>query len=115
MPNYTNNPGFFNGFESYSARQVLAQMSLNLIKEYNGSDREVTIPWLDHIKLVAKKMGIDPFKVGISWLQGTALGKINAMCKEGNLTWYKARQRLIEYYLNMPYASDVMFAYSQLS
>ena len=72
--------------KGYSARQALAQMSLNSIKEYDGSEREVTILWLDHIKLVAKKMGIDPLKVGISKVQGTALGNINAMCKEGNLT-----------------------------
>ena len=90
-------------------------MSLNSIKEYDGSDREVTIPWLDHIKLVAKKMGKDPLEVGISKLQGTALGDINARHKEGNVTWYKVRQRLIEYYLNMPYTSDSMFAYSHLS
>ena len=39
----------------------------------------------------------------------TALGNINALCKEGNLTWYKVRQRLIEYYWNVPYALDAMF------
>ena len=79
-PNYTNNPSFFNVFEGYSAIQGLAQMSLNSIKAYDRSDREVTISQLDHIELVAKKMGIDPLKVGISKLQGIALGDINTMC-----------------------------------
>ena len=64
--------------------------------------------------MVAKKIGIDPLKVCISKLQGTDLGDINAMCKEGNLTWYKVRQRLIEYYSNMLYTSDAMSAYSHL-
>ena len=73
-------------------------MSLNSIKEYDGSDREASILWLDHIELVAEKMGIDLLEVAISKLQGTALGNINAMHKEGNLTWYRVRQRLIQYY-----------------
>ena len=90
-------------------------MSLSSIKEYDRSDREATISWLDHVELVAEKMGIVPLEVGISKLQGIALGDINAMCKEGNLTWYKVRQRLIEYYSNGPYFSDLMFAYSHPS
>ena len=57
-------------------------MSLYLIKEYDISDREATIPLLDHIELVAEKMGIDPLKMGISKLQGTALGDINALHKK---------------------------------
>ena len=60
-------------------------------------------------------MGIYPLEVGISKLQGRAPSDINTMCKEGNLTWYKVRQRLIGYYLNVLYASDVVFAYSHLS
>ena len=75
----------------------------------------MTILWLDHIKLVAEKTGINPLEVAKSKLQGTAMGDINAMYKEGNLTWYKVRQRLIEYYLNVLYASDMMYAYSHLS
>ena len=66
-------------------------MSLNSIKEYDGSDREETILWLNNIELVAEKMGIDPLEVAISKLQSTALVNINAMGKEGNLTWYKVR------------------------
>ena len=53
--------------------------------------------------------------MGISKLQGISLGDINALCKEGNLTWYRVKQRLIEYYLNVQYALDVMFVYSHLS
>ena len=60
-----NNSNFFPGFKDYSARQMPAQWLLNLIKEYNGSDKEATIPWLDHVELVAEKMGIDPLEVAI--------------------------------------------------
>ena len=115
MPNYTNHLTSFNGFEGYLARQALAQISLNSIKEYARSDREVTILWLDHIELVAEKTGIDPLEMSISKLQGTTMGDINALCKEGNLTWYMVKERLIEYYLKVPYALDAMFAYCHLS
>ena len=57
-------------------------------------------------------MGIE---MGISKLKGIALGDINTICKEGGLTWHRLRQRLIEHYSNVPYASDTMFAYSHLS
>ena len=88
---------------------------LNSIQQYDGSDREATIPWLDHIELIAKKMGIDPLEVRISKLRRIAIGDINVIHKEGNLTWYKLRQMLIEHYSNVPYVSDAMFAYSHLS
>ena len=65
--------------------------------------------------MVAEKMGIDPLEVGISKLKEIVLGDINAIHKEGNLTWYRLRQRLIEHYSNVPYASDAMFVYSHLS
>ena len=100
--NNDNNTSFLTALEGYSTRQVLAQTLLNSIQEYDGSDRKATILWLDHIELVAKGMGIDPLEVGISKLRGIALGDINAICKEGNLTWYKLRQRLIEHYSNVP-------------
>ena len=61
------------------------------------------------MELVAKKTGIDPLEVGISKLKGIALGNINAIHKEGNLMWYRLRQRLIEHYSNVLYMSDTMF------
>ena len=109
--NYTN---FLSALEGYSTRQALAQTLLNLIQEYDRSDREPTFPWLDHIELVAKKTGVDPLKVEIGKLKGIALGDINAIHNKGNLTWYWLRQRLIEHYSNIPCASDAMFAYSDL-
>ena len=60
-------------------------------------------------------MGTDPLQEGISKLRGIALGNINAIYKEGNLLWYKLRQRLIEHYSNGLYASDTIFVYSHLS
>ena len=43
------------------------------------------------------------------------MGNINAILKEGDLTWYSFRQRLIEHYWNVPYMLDAMFMYSHLS
>ena len=65
--------------------------------------------------MVAEKTGIDSLEVGISKLKGLALGDINAIYKEGNLTWYSFRQRIIEHYPKVPYASNAIFMYSHLS
>ena len=65
--------------------------------------------------MVAENTGIDPFEVQISKLKGLALGDITSIHKEGHLMWYSFRQQLIEHYSNMPYASNVMHAYSHLS
>ena len=89
-------------------------MTLNSIQEYDGTNKDATILWLDHIKMVAEKTGIDPLEVGISKLKGLALGDINAFHKEDHLTLYSFRQRLIQHYLNVPYVSNDMFTYSHL-
>ena len=106
-----NNPNFLHVFDSYSRKQTLTQMTLNVIQEYNGTNKYAMILWLDHIEMVAEKNGIDPLEVGISKLKALALGNIS---KEGHLTWYSFRQGLIEHYSNMPYASDAIFMYSHL-
>ena len=64
--------------------------------------------------MVAKNTGMDALEVGISKLKGLALGDITAIHKEGHLTWYSLRQRLIEHYVNVQYTSDAIFAYSHL-
>ena len=64
----------------FLTRQAITQTLLNSTQEDDGSDREATILWMDHIALVAKKIGIDPLEVGISELRGRALGDINAIC-----------------------------------
>ena len=89
-------------------------MTLNSIQEYDGSNKDGTIPWLDHIEMVVEKTGIDPLEVGISRLKGLALGDINAICKEDNLIRYSFRQRLIEHYSDVLSALDAIFAYSHL-
>ena len=61
----------------FSQACALAQSTLNGIQEYNGSDRESTISWLDQVELVAKRTGFDPLEVGISKLKGLALGDIS--------------------------------------
>ena len=60
-------------------------MAVNSIQEFNGINREATIPWLDHVKAIAKNMGFDPLEIGIGKLKGMALCDINAISKEGNL------------------------------
>ena len=38
--------------------------------------------------MVAEKTGVGPLEVGISKLKGLALDDINAIHKEGHLTWF---------------------------
>ena len=85
------------------------------IQEFNSSQREATIPWLDQVEVVAKRTGIDPLEVGISKLKGLALGDVNTIHKEEGLSWHKFRQCFVEQYSNIPYTSDSMFAYSQIA
>ena len=93
--------------------QPLAQAALRSIQEFNGNDKAATIPWLDQVQLVAERTANNPVEVGISKLNGLALGDINTIGKEG-LTWHKFRQILIENYSNIPYVSDKMVAYTKL-
>ena len=44
-----NNPNFLHVLDSYSSKQAITQMTLNVMPEYDGSDKAATIPWLDHI------------------------------------------------------------------
>ena len=90
------------------------QMMMNLIQEFIGTDREATIPWLDHVEAIAKKTGIDPLVVGMCKLKGTTLCDVNAISKEGNLSRFWFHQLLIEYYLNIPHVSDGLNAYAHL-
>ena len=49
LPNKNNDSAtvVINVLESFSAKQALAQYTLNAIQEFNGSDRESTLSWLD--------------------------------------------------------------------
>ena len=93
----------------------LAQTALRSIQEFNGNDKAATIPWLDQFKLVAERTCNDPLDGGISKLKGLALGDINTIRKEEGLRWHKFRQILMENYSNIPYVSDAMVAYTQLT
>ena len=62
-----------------------------------------------------ERTGDDPVEVGISKLKGLVLGDINTMEKEEGLMWYKFRQVLIKNYSNIPYISDAMVAYTNLT
>ena len=89
-------------------------MAMNSIQEFNGTGREAAIPWLDHVKAIARKTGFDPLEIGMSKLKGTTLCNVNAICKEGNLSYFWFHQLLIEHYLNVPYASHTLNAYAHL-
>ena len=90
------------------------QMAMNSIQEFDGTNREATIPWLDHIEAFGKKTGFDPLEVGMSKLKGTALRDVNAIGKEGNLSYFQFCQLLIEHYSNIPYALDTLNADAHL-
>ena len=51
--------------DSCSSRQVLMQTAMNLIQEFDGTNLEATIPWLDHIESVEKKTG---FNASTQWI-----------------------------------------------
>ena len=105
-----------NALDSYSSRrQVLMQMVMNSIQEYDGTNPEVTIPWLDHISAVPKKTDFDPVEIGMSKLKGMTLHDVNTASKEGSLSYFWFCQLLKEYYSNIPYESETLNAYAHLA
>ena len=102
-------------FTAKVAVQLLSQAALRSIQEFDGNDKVATVPWLDEAELVAERTGNVPVKVGISNLKELALSDINTIRNEEGLMWHKFRQILIENYSNIPYVSDVMVAYMQLT
>ena len=86
-PCYNSGIKIINVLEGYSSQQVLLQMVMNSIQEFEGTNLEATIPWLDHIEAIAKKMAFDPLEIGISNLKGTALHNVNAASKESTLLY----------------------------
>ena len=87
---------------------------MNLIQEFNGTNWEATIPWVDHVECATKKMGFDPLEIGISTLKGMALHGINAASKEGTLLYFWFCELLIEHYSNVLYMLDTLNAYAHL-
>ena len=73
MPYYNSCINIIIALEGYSSWQVLTQIVMNSIQEFDGTDRKATIPWLDHIKVIARKMSFDPLEIGMSKLKGTTL------------------------------------------
>ena len=98
----TSGINIVNALDSYYSRQVLTQMAMNLMQEFNGTNPEATIPWLDHIEDVTKKTGFKPVEIGMNKLEGTALHDINAATKEGSLSYFQFCQLVIEHYSNIP-------------
>ena len=114
MPYYDSGINLIGALEGYSSWQVLMQTAMNSIQEFNGTNREATIPWLDHVKAIAKKTGFNPLEVSVNRLKGTTLCNVNTISKEGNFSYFWFHQLLIEHYSNIPYASDTLNAYAHL-
>ena len=100
--------------EGYSLWQVLMQLMMNPIQEFDGTDREATILWLDNIKAIARKMCFNPLEVHMSKLKGTALSDVNTVTKDGNFSWFQCHQLLIEHYSNVLYMSHMLNTYAHL-
>ena len=89
-------------------------MAINSIQEFNGTNQEAIIPWLDNIEAIAKKIGFNLLQIGMSKLKGMALCNVNAASKEGTLLYFHFCQLLIEHYLNVPYTSNTLNTYAHL-
>ena len=75
----------------------------------------MTIPWLNQVEQVTERTGNDLVEVGMSKLKGLTLGDITTVRKGEGLRWHKFRQVLIENYSNVPYVSDAMVAYNNIT
>ena len=111
----TSGINIVNGLDIYFSRQVLMQMAMNPILDFDGTNLEATIPWLDHIEGVAEKMGFDPVEIDMSKLKGMALCQVNAASKEGTISYFQFCQLLIEHYSNILCMSDTLNAYAHLA
>ena len=114
MPYQEAGINLMSALEGYSSWQVLMQSTVNFIQEFDGTDREATILWLDHVKAIVKT-GFNPLELGMSKLKGTALGNVNAVSKDGNLLWFWFHQLLIEHYSNILYALDMLKTHAHLA
>ena len=91
------------------------QTVINLIQEFDGSNLEATITWLDHIEGVMKKMGFNPVEVGMSKLKGLVLCSVNAASMEGTLLYFQFCQLLIEHYSNILYVLGALNVFAPLA
>ena len=63
-------------------------MTMNSIQEFDATNHEATILWLDHVKAIVKKMGFDPLQIGMNKLKGMTLCDVNTVSKEGTLSYF---------------------------
>ena len=85
------------------------------MKKFDGSDKSSTIPWLDHVEMVAERNNTDPVEVGITNLEGIPLRNIITIkFEERNLMWYKFCHILTEQYSDVPYVTVVMTCYLKI-
>ena len=82
MPYHNAGVNLMSALEDYSSQQVLMQLTMNSAQEFDGTDREATTPWLDHIEAITRKTGFNLLEVGMSKLKGTTLSDVNAVSKD---------------------------------
>ena len=51
---------------------------------------------LDHVQVIARKIGFNKLEVGMSKLKGTVHNNVNAVSKDGNLLWLQFCHFLIQ-------------------
>ena len=64
--------GTLERLENFAAKvsiQLMAQLVLGSITDFNGKDKTATIPWLDQVEQVSERTGNDLVEVGMSKLK----------------------------------------------
>ena len=80
-------------------RQPLATVALSASKEFDGTNKSSTIPWLVQVELVVGRNNTNPIEIGNSKLVGILLRNMITIKHEaGNLTWYRFQQVLTKNY-----------------
>ena len=73
------------------------QTVITLKQGCDDTNPEATMPWLDHIKSVTKKIDFDPTEVGVSKPKGSVFCDLNTAGKEGTLSYFWFCQLSIEH------------------
>ena len=69
-------------------RQPLATAAPSVIREFDGTEKGSTIPWLNQVELVAERNNTNPTEIGISKLVGIPLRNMIAIKhEEGKYEW----------------------------
>ena len=110
--------GTLERLENFTAKvsvQLMTQLVLGSIPDFDGKDKTATIPWFDQVEQATERTGNNPVDMGMIKLNGLILDDISMVRKEEGLMWHKFYQILMENYANVPYVPDAMVAYTNLT